>query len=75
MHEFAVVLLSNWEIVDRRVTVSRTGRDELALCDPSYTRLQSHIPPILPVPVYCHFIRDAITVLASAGGAPQYLTA
>ena len=37
MHEFVAVLLSDWEIVDRLGTRSRTCYNEYALCDPSNT--------------------------------------
>jgi len=37
MHEFVVIILGNWEIVDRLGTRSRTCYYDSALCDPSYT--------------------------------------
>ena len=37
MHEFAVIIFGDWEIVDRLGTKSRTCCNVRALCDPSNT--------------------------------------
>ena len=37
MHEFAVIIFGDWEIVDRMGTKSRTCCNDRALCDPSNT--------------------------------------
>ena len=37
MHEFAVIIFGDWEIVDRMGTKSRTCSNAYALCDPSNT--------------------------------------
>ena len=54
MHEFAVIILGDWEIVDRMGTRSRTCCYEYALCDPSYT-------PNLPQYVLYAFRSEGVT--------------
>ena len=63
MHEFVVIILGNWEIVDRLGTRSRTCYYDSALCDPSYTQLQSHNPQLPPAPVCRRFIAIQYAIL------------